>query len=140
MRAPRGLTLIEVLIAMVIFLVLMTAVVQGLLPLFGITRATRTQLDANQQAQEVIEAIRSAWVDPDRYKKTCAPLALPTGVTVAVQALNNQAKPAGPRTFSTDCATALPDPTPPPAKRVTVTVHGPGGKVWAKLTLDIREP
>jgi len=92
-RAPRGLTLIEVLIAILIFTVLMTVVSQSLLPLFGFTRSARSRLDANQRAQQVIEAIRAAWVDADRYRKTCAPIALPPGVSVAVQALDHQARP-----------------------------------------------
>jgi len=129
-----------VLIAIVIFVVMLTAVSQSLLPLFGLTRNARVQLDANQRAQQVIEAVRSAWLDADRYKKTCAPITLPSGVTVTVQALDNQARPVGSRSFSTDCSTAIPDPTPVPAKRVTVTVQDAKGKVRAKLTLDIRGP
>ncbi len=140
MRALRGLTLIEVLIALVIFLILLTAVSQSLLPLFGITRKTRIQLNANQQAQKLVEAIRIAWANPAYYKKTCAPLSLPTGTTVHVQTLDKLANPTGTRSFSTNCTTATPDPSPVPAKRVTVTVTDPGGKVLARFTLDIREP
>ena len=140
MRARSGLTLIEVLIAIVIFVVMLTAVSQSLLPLFGLTRDTRAQLDANQRAQQVVEALRTAWLDASLYKKTCAPISLPPGVTVQVQALDNQARPVGTRSFSTDCGTAIPDTTPVPAKRVTVTAYDTRGKVRARLTLDIRGP
>jgi len=139
-HARSGLTLIEVLIAIVIFLIMLAAVSQSLLPLFGLTRNTRAQLDANQRAQQVIEAIRNAWIDADRYKRTCAPIVLASGVTITVQTLDNQARPVGARSFSTDCGSAVPDPSPVPAKRVTVTVQDGKGRVRASLTLDIRGP
>jgi len=139
-RALKGLTLIEVLIAMAIFVILMTAVTQSLLPLFGLTRESRIQLNANQQAQQTLEAIRGAWLDADRYKKTCAPLHLPPGVTVQVQALDKEAQPVNSLAFSTDCTLAVPDPCSVPAKRVTVIARDAKGKVRARLTLDIRRP
>ncbi len=138
MRAPRGLTLIEVLIAIAIFVVLMLAVTQSLLPVFGLTRESRVQLQANQEAQAVIEAIRAAWLDPARYKKTCANLALPPRTSVEVTALDADARPAGTLPFSPSCASAAPHPAP--AKRVTVVVKDRRGKARAVLTMDIPEP
>jgi len=140
MRAPKGFTLIEVLIAMVIFLVLTTVVTQSLLPVFSMTRKAQVQFDANQQAQQVIEAIRSAWLDPAKYKKTCAPISLPAHVSVQVQALDNQARPTGTLTFTANCAVAVPDTTDIPAKRVVVTAKDENGNVKARIILDIPEP
>jgi len=139
-RALKGLTLIEVLIAMTVFAVLMMVVTQSLLPLFGLTRESRLQLDANQQAQEIIEAIRSAWLDVAQYEKTCAPIHLPSGATVRVQALNKQAQPVNSLSFTTNCASAVPDSSTIPTKRVTVTIKDARGKTRARLTLDIRRP
>lgn len=140
MRAPKGLTLIETLIAIFILVVLMTVVAQSLLPLFGLTRRSQTQFDANLRAQRVVEAIRVAWRDPDKYRRTCATLPLPPGVDIQVQALDKRAQPTGALGFSTDCSTAIPDPTSVPAKRVTVRVRDREGQVRASLTLDVRGP
>jgi len=133
-----GFTLIEVLIAMVIFAILMLAVTQSLLPVFALTRESQVQLQANQRAQAVLEAIRSAWQDPVKYRRTCAPIALPTGVTVEVQALNDKLDPGASLPFSTNCPHATPERAP--AKRVTVRVKGPRGKERVALTMDLPEP
>ena len=140
MRAPKGLTLIETLIAIFILVVLMTVVAQSLLPLFGLTRRSQTQFDANLRAQRIVEAIRVAWQDPDKYRRTCATFRLPPGVDIQVQALDKRAQPTGTLGFSTDCSTAVPDATGIPAKRVTVRVRDGKGRVRASLTLDVRGP
>jgi len=139
-RAPKGFTLIEVLIAIVILAALMMAVTQSLLPIFDQTRETRVQVDANQQAQQVVEAIRAAWSDLSYYRKTCAPLTLPSGVAVSVTALDKNAHPTSTLPFLTDCTLATPDPDPVPAKRVSVVVTDANGAVRTRLTMDIPEP
>ncbi len=138
MRAPKGLTLIEVLIAIAIFAILMLAVTQSLIPTFSLTRESRAQLAANQQAQAVIEAIRAAWHDSLKYKRTCAPLTLPSRVSVSVKALNDRARPTHTLSFSTNCARA--HPWSAPAKRVTVVVKDAKGKKRVVLSMDIPEP
>lgn len=137
MRAPKGFTLIEVLIAVTLFTFLILAVTQNLLSVFDLTRETRAQISANQKAQAVIEAIRAAWQDPLLYRKTCAPLNLPPHVEVKVEGFD----PSGsshPLRFYTQCASA--PERPAVAKRVTVAVKDPKGKERVKLTMDIPEP
>jgi len=138
-RARDGLTLIEVLIAVSILAVLMLSVSQGLLPLFRQTRRTQLEVQANQQAERVLEAIRTAWTAYDKYEKTCAPLTLPEGVTVSVRALDKNARPVADLRFFTDCAQASRDANPIPAKRVRVRYIS-GDRMQRVLTLDVPRP
>ncbi len=140
MRARRkGLTLIEVLIALAIFTVLLAAVTQGLLPVFSMTQKSQEQLDANQRAEQALNLIRSEWQDPGKYAATCVDPPLPINVEVEVTALDADARPHGSLAFSRPCGSP-PAGSPPPAKRVTVRAKDPRGQVRATLVFDIREP
>jgi len=139
-RARSGFSLIEVLVAAAIFTFLMLAVTQSLIPLFHVTRETRVQTDANQEAQALLERIRSEWRDKNKYDKSCVDLTLPANATVQVQKLDQRLHPmaGGHSTHLPDCSSATPDPAP--VKRVTVEIKDRRGRVRARLSLDIPEP
>lgn len=138
MRAREpGFTLIEVLIAVALMTFLVLVVTQSLLPVFASTREARLQVSINQQAQSVIEAIRAAWQDPVNFRRTCAPITLPSHAEVTVEGIDASGRPF-PLTFHTDCASAT--ETPATAKRVTVVIKDAQGQKRISLTLDIPEP
>ena len=156
------------LAATVILGILLTVVLAPLTRLFENTRSSGQTLRVTTQAQQLTEYVRGQWqsypvvmiTDPadsskqidknavnrtdsqNRYDRTCS-VALPqlTGVTrtVVVKSLDRNAAAGSTLTFSENCSTATLSTSPPPMKRVTVTVTtADGGR--SSLTIDIPRP
>jgi len=141
MNARKGLTLIEVLIAIVILSTLLLTVTQSLLPVFKNLRTSQALHEAHVQVQATAEKIRTAWKKLDPYQRTCAPLpALENRVAISVIGLDQNAVPKQHLTFSPDCTTAKLDPYPIPAKRVLIQVKDPKGTVHSQLVFEVSRP
>ena len=151
------------LAATVILGVIITVVLGPLSQLFQNTRRSDQRLQATTQAQELVEHIRGQWqaypVNPDpttsadlnaakrteslsRYDKTCyTPLPDVAGLTrtTEVRALDRNAVAGSVLTLSENCGTTTASTSPPPMKRVSVTIRTADGN-QSLLTLDIPRP
>lgn len=76
MRVTKGLTLIEILIALALLGILVSFVVSALASSFQITRENRKSLDATTTAQRILEEIRGQWGDKTVYNTGCANVTL----------------------------------------------------------------
>lgn len=139
MKRSRGLTVSEVLVALVLFGVILL-VVSPIIGMFRLNRNSSQTLSATAQAQNVLERIQGQWSltnasainsartnDPGtrRYVGTCFnPPDFPSNTQVTVDAVDINGNVTGPLpyTISSNCATAPQNPTP--FKRVNVTVTG----------------
>lgn len=168
MRSQQGLTLIEMLVSTVILGVLITVVLAPLGQFFQSTARTGQTLRATTQAQEVVEYIRGQWqsypvvmvADPanssnqldqnvnkrtasqNRYNRNCyAEPAQVSGLTrvIEVRALDRNASSGSALTLSTDCTSAALSSSPPPMKRINVTLTAADGS-RSSLTLDVPRP
>jgi prepilin-type N-terminal cleavage/methylation domain-containing protein len=130
-QATKGLTLIEILIALVLLGFIVTAITQPIVSSFQIARTNRLSLDATSEAQRIIETIRGQWQSPSLYDSNCAVVTLGANKTVTLRQLNSDGTvQAGTITFiSSGCGAATttgPNPCPntqAPMKRVTVAVN-----------------
>ncbi len=151
------------LAATVILGVIITVVLGPLSQLFQNTSRSDRSLQATTQAQELVEHIRGQWqsypvnLDPttsadlnaakrteslDKYDKTCyTPLPSVAGLTriIEVRALDRDAVAGSALTLNTNCATTTASSSPPPMKRVSVTVKTADGN-QSVLTLDVPRP
>ena len=138
MKAERGFTIIEVLIATIILAALIGALVSPLGGLFRMTKDSQRLLDNTTLAQQVVERISREWQDADKFSRSCLDQSnpLPAGVTVEVTDLNPDATPAAPA-YSLHSCTGAADSVL--LKRVKVTAGG-GGRKPAEIVLDIARP
>ena len=82
----QGFTIIEVLVALALLAIVITAVVLPLTGFFGITRRSSQQVSATNLAQQAIEQIRGEWLNQAKYDQSCLTIALPSSVpTVTLQ-------------------------------------------------------
>lgn len=157
----KGLTIIELLIAMVLLGVLMTAILTPLTGLFQMTGQSTQTLNATTQGQEIVEYIQGQWrsyppaqnpSDPNaqalqrsqnRYAQTCVDnypsVRDGLDVTVTVWALDSDANEDGTLTFRETCGSAG-AANPPAMKRVNVSVTTSDPNSAASLTVDIPRP
>jgi len=131
MHARKGLTLIEVLIALAILTLVVLSALHTLLLSTSMTRNTKIRFASNQRAQRALEKIRTEWSDAEKFDKTCVSDALPDDVTIEVFKLSSPTKKIS---FYENCENAVKDPTPIAFKRVVATA----GSV--RLILDIARP
>lgn len=145
MRAPAGVTLVELLISIVLLGALLAAVAGAVATIFGATRSAQMGINANAQARDTMETLRIQWTSGPTaqvaYDANCVRIALPDGASVTVGAVD----PA------TNTYTPQPVLVVPPAgscpggsynqplKRVQVTVAR-NGRELSRLTLDLPRP
>ena len=168
MTSKKGLTIIELLIAMVLLGVLATAVLAPLTGLFQMTGRSSQTLNATTQAQEIVEYIQGQWrsyprpqnvANPtpqdernreayqqslSRYAQTCLENFPSTRdglrVEVTVWALDGEADQRGARPIQYRSACPAVTAASPPMQRVNVTVQTDDPNNAASLTVDIPRP
>lgn len=147
MQPTKGLTLIEVIIALALLGVLVTAIVSPIVGSFQIARTNRLSLNATSEAQRIIEAIRGNWKSPSLYDSNCAPVVLAANQSVSLTPLTSEGTVAtGTLTFSSSSCAA---PTAPgvaicpisvsPMKRISVKVTDPNdtSRNLSTINLDV---
>jgi prepilin-type N-terminal cleavage/methylation domain-containing protein len=146
----RGLTLIEILIALVMLGVLVSFIVSSLASSFQLNRESRKSLDATANAQRIIEEIRGQWETPALYDNACVNLTLTPetssfmSTTITQKDYNVDATPVNASaptniTVSAACSGTALAACSSPMKRVFVTstdVAVPT-KILARATLDV---
>lgn len=162
-QTTDGFTLVELLAAIVIMGLLITAVLAPLTSLFRQTATSTQTLQATTQAQGALETIRGQWRSPPTpsspdqsirtvndaarntvraaYDRTCYTLpTAPSGVSVVVtvQALNRSGSVGASQTRN--CGGSAPAASAVPVmKRVTVTTTV-ANRTQATLSVDIPRP
>ena len=151
MQRTKGLTLIEILIALMLLGVLVSFVVSSLAGSFQITRENRKSLDATTTAQRIIEDIRGQWSGAGTkavYNTACANVTLtPPNVsfmslTATQTPLALDATPTGTPTaaVTVPCGALSVSPTcTSPMKRVVVVATDTADttRVLSRVTLDV---
>ena len=138
LKRNQGFTILEALIAILIFGLTLVVVLQTMVPIFRTTREVQTEAEIQRQAQNIMEAVRAAWSDPTAYRKSCAPITIPSYITVTVARVNPDGSLEPEKPLRTNCATAPDDPAQ--IKRVTVKATTPDGRKLTELILEIPEP
>jgi prepilin-type N-terminal cleavage/methylation domain-containing protein len=149
----KGLTLIEILIALVMLGVMVSFIASSLAGSFQLTRESRKTLDATANAQRIIEEIKGQWRAPALYDNACADLTLTPQTssfmttTITQQNYNVNATPVTATTpanvtISSTCPATASATCASPIKRifVTTTETGTPTKVLARATLDVDCP
>lgn len=145
MRAPAGVTLVELLVSIVLLGALLAAVAGAVATIFGATRSAQAGIDANAQVREAMETIRAQWTSGPTarpaYDANCIRMALPDGVSVTVGAVNPFTN-----AYTSQPVAIVPPASPCPSgiynqslKRVQVTVQR-NGRELSRLTLDLPRP
>jgi prepilin-type N-terminal cleavage/methylation domain-containing protein len=150
-RPTKGLTIIEIMIALAVLGVMVTFIASSLAGSFQLTRENRRSLDATSNTQRILEDIRGQWRDPMRFDTACAEVTLNSAATnfMTVSATSTNlnrlavatATPAAVATPTTCPGTAL-AACDTPMKRVIVTAvdSGDATRVLARATLDVNCP
>lgn len=143
MNSRSGLTLIEVLIAMLILGVLLVTLSTALVPMFRITASTQKATQANITAQAVMETVHGQFANPriDAFKRSCVSnYTLPGKVNVTITTYNSAGQRVGsPAALSTNCGTAIPDGTWRPYKLIIVEAL-PRTPEQVRLVLEVPNP
>ena len=140
----QGFTIIEVLVALALLAIVITAVVLPLTGFFGITRRSSQQVSATNLAQQAIEQIRGEWLNQAKYDQSCLTIALPSSVpTVTLQDEDAQGTAqggTGTLTVSATCGNGT-VPSGPPLRRVTIvtTVSGKASNS-STLVVEVARP
>ena len=79
-----GFTIIEVLVALLLMAIVITAIVIPLTGFCGITQRSTQQVNATNLAQQTIEQIRGEWLSQLKYDQACLVTALPSSVPIVV--------------------------------------------------------
>ena len=147
----KGLTIIEVLIALALLGVMVGFVANSLASSFQITRENRKSLDATSAVQRVVESVRGQWQSRGLYGAGCAELTLNQAgsnfmsITATVTKLNAAAETTGAAQplETSGCAALLTTETcvllAEPMKRVIVTAKDTQDttRVLSTVTLDL---
>jgi prepilin-type N-terminal cleavage/methylation domain-containing protein len=80
-QQTRGLTIIEIMIALALLGIMVTFIASSLASSFQLTRENRRSLDATANVQRIIEDIRGQWRDPAKFDTACAEVNLNTAAT-----------------------------------------------------------
>lgn len=151
-RAERqqGFTLIEILVSVAILAILIAVLTATLTGSLGLNREAQQQLGTTAQAQQLLEQVRGAWGDQDRYDRACAEVTIPTGYSVKFLPLDSRANVLGTGTSGTDIRTAncatqsvvnapSSSPAAPPRMRRLI-VASQTGRQDVSLTVDALRP
>jgi prepilin-type N-terminal cleavage/methylation domain-containing protein len=146
-RRTKGLTVIEVLIALTLLGILVSAIVSPIISSFQLARTNRLSLDATSEAQRIIETIKGQWQSPSRYDANCAVISLTSNQTVTLAAVNSDGSAnATALTFTSSGCTTSTSPgtsacpaTQPALKRVSVRVVDLNNtaKVLSTISFDV---
>ena len=169
MRTPKGLTkgltLVELLVAIAVFGVVMTVLIGPLVQSLGMTRESSDTLSLNTRGKSVLESVRGQWrgykLDLSqpvgstenvaavtknteslrRYGLTCVENLDLTNASIKVEDLDATGTVTASQslTNSSSCTGGLPA-TVAPIKRVTVTVDSPNSDSTVTLILDVASP
>ncbi|MFC6749380.1 prepilin-type N-terminal cleavage/methylation domain-containing protein [Deinococcus aquaticus] len=140
----QGFTIVEVLVAVMLLLVIVTAVLAPLTGLFGLSRQSTQQVAATNLAQAAIEQVKGEWQDSPKYQMNCVSLtSFPAGVQVRAQGMDSNFNKVGSETdvqaTGTACGVspALPD-TSPTNRTVTASATSAGKTV--SFSTEIAHP
>lgn len=139
-----GFTIIEVLVALLLLAIVITAIVIPLTGFFGLTQRSTQQVNATNLAQQVIEQIRGEWLSQSKYDQACVVTALPSGVpTITIQNEDVQGAAQGaPVSLSVGgtCGTGTAASAPPLRRlSVTATVSGQSSNT-STLVVEVARP
>lgn len=148
MQQSKGLTLIEIIIALALLGILVSFVVSSLASSFQITRENRKSLDATTTTQRILEDVRGQWNNRAIYNTGCANLVL-TSANATFMALSaNQQELTSAAVPTTTPVTALTTPCGTlsattacvsPMKRIIVVALDSANttRTLSRVTLDI---
>lgn len=135
LKITQGFTIIEVLVAVLLLLIIVTAVLAPLTGLFGLSRQSTQQVAATNLAQAAIEQVKGEWQDSPKYQMGCVSLtSFPAGVQVRAQGMDSNFNKVGAemdvQATGSACGVspALPD-TSPTNRTVTATATSDGRTV-----------
>ena len=165
MRTRKGLTLVELLVAIVVFGIAMTVLLMPLTQSFRMTRATTDSLSLNTQAQNILESIRGQWrsypldlsqplasaaniqaatdngLSRNRFDLSCVQNLDLSNATVVVQNLDLQGAVVSSSSFTNSTTTCTGTPGAQVVmKRITVSLASPNTGETISLALDIPRP
>jgi len=138
-RAAKGFTIVEVLIATMILGVLIGSILGPLGGLFRMTQRSQELLSNTTLAQQTVEKIVNDWRDIDKFSHSCisSSTVIPSGVTVEIQNLDSSGSVATATAYSIqDCSSAA---DAVPLKRVKVTASA-NGTAPSVIVVDIARP
>ena len=145
-----GFTLLEVLVAIVLFAIVVVAILAPLTGLFGLSQRSSQQSKATTYAQQVMEQIRGQWLVQANYDQICVTSTLPYGATATILNEDLNGNGLGNATLRFSCG-SNPVITPiPPLRRITVDIpatatgtgtgSGNGSGIASQLTVEVARP
>lgn len=160
-QPSRGLTIVEILVALAILGLLTALLTTTLTGSLSLDRRAQQELKTSSEAQRLIETVRGAWDNKDNYRLACVPnWQVPDGYEVTFINLDTRAQPvrldgttlpspapAGSvvsRPIEGSCVDGEGDligspPVPPPMRQVVVQSPG-SGREAVKLSIFVLEP
>jgi prepilin-type N-terminal cleavage/methylation domain-containing protein len=151
-RRIDGLTLIEILVSLALMGILTSFVVSSLTSSMGVTRQSRTALDATTNVQRLVEEVRGQWLEPRKFDDGCVedvvlnpPNANRMSLTMRfenfdanLQSLHTEKEVV----ISNACSRTALEVCEAPIKRLTVTARDTAAptRVLAQVVLDINCP
>lgn len=146
-RSTEGFTLLEVLVAILLFSVIILVVTASLTGFFGLSTRTTQQVDTTTRAQALMEEIRGQWQTKTVYDVACVQLTQPSNTVVVVRDENADGSAVNALTyapvFSANCvsATAPTGMTVSTLRQVSVTATSTtSGGSSSTLVLEIPRP
>lgn len=146
-RSTEGFTLLEVLVAILLFSIIILVVTASLTGFFGLSTRTTQQVDTTTRAQALMEEIRGQWQTQTVYDLACVQLTQPANTSVVVRDENADGSAVNAFTyapvFSTNCAsaTAPANMTVSTLRQVSVTATSTtSGGSSSTLVLEIPRP
>jgi len=127
-RSEEGTSLIEILIAIAILGIAVTAVLGALATGIDMSAVDRTHAEAQAALRSNAEAIQAAAFDPCPADYSTATLAVPAGWTIDVSDIEYWVAGSNPAEFSTTCPLPVTDDL---AQRITITLHTDDSRVGA---------
>lgn len=138
-----GFTIIEILVAILIFGILMVVLSSTLSGSLKLNHQAQQELSTTSGVQDVIEKIRNAWSVQANYDAVCVlGLSLPSGYTAKYMNLDSRANPIttpATNTITNTCPTTTVTPSTPVVMR-RIQVSSGSGAQGASLELDVLRP
>lgn len=145
-----GLSLVEILIAMAVLTILVTAVAYAVTGMMNITRDSRITSAAADYAQAVVERYRTYWRDPSNYFDASVATdpdypayyaTVPDISDLANKLISDGGSSyhviVDPHEMLNPDGTAFTSADKPPARRLRVTVEQPTGRIRVQLSTII---